>query len=173
MNKHIFVILLTAILLFVSTFPATAEAKPVPITGTCVILKEGGYDMPHDPRFRYWENSSGSVAHIRYALFLLGCDFSDDRLDSYFLSVDNWVFFSNGPFMGRDHALGYSSDEDGNPLDLWDITSDGYLDWEGNFTDHVVFKGRGPNQGLLANTTWTNIDEITFHVEGELIDPGE
>ncbi len=103
------------------------------------------------------------------------CDFDDDRMDGYLISIDNWNVFTNGPVFGRSFGIGYSSDAEGNKVDLWETAATGYMDWDMIQTIHVVHKGRGINQGLLANTTWRSSEaEFPFaYVEGVLIDSGE
>jgi hypothetical protein len=174
MNKRIFVILLTAILLLISAFPVAAEANHTPFTGRCEIIKGGGDEMPNDPRNRYWQNKYGSVEHWRYQLWLLHCDWSDERLPEYLLTVDNWnMSWNDGRYIAVAHAKGYSSNVDGNITELWQATSREFLDWEWNYRAEVTMNGGGIYQGLLAKVTWRNVpDEEYYQIEGVLIEPG-
>src|SRR5512139_2949834 len=102
MNRRILVILLTAVLLIVSTFPvAAAEPQQIPITGTCWIVGMGGWDFPGDPEYRYWVAENGYTTHWRNQNWLLYCDYSDDRLDGYLLGSDNWNMVWNEDYIAR------------------------------------------------------------------------
>lgn len=172
MNKRIFVILIGAVLILGVASPASAQENRTSFSGTCEMVPDG---IPEWPDFRIWENASGSVSHWRSAEYLLNCVWSDERLPEYFVSVDNWNMFSNNnSYVAVFHAKGFSSNEQGNKLDLWEGSSHGNLDLNWNFTAYGVWQGLGEYQGLLAKFTLTNSPLGDWYdVAGEIIGSGE
>jgi hypothetical protein len=169
--------LLTAVLLVVLVFPASAEAEKKPINGTCILIAFPPYfgELEPSPNFRDWSKPDG-MEHWRNQVIFFTCDFNDNRLDGYFLSYDNWNVNPNehSNFEARQFdSVGFLSDALGNDLGLWDSTGVGYTDAEGNWGVNSVFKGRGLYQGLLAKVTWSSSEFPVYQLEGELLDPGK
>lgn len=167
------VVLLTCLFLVVAAFPVSAEAVKIPINGTCTGLLFGGEDpnFPSDPRYRFWTKEDWSMMHWRNSLILFWCDYNDDRLDGYLVASDNWNTFSNEKidFPARTFGKTYSSDENGNILNLWEGTYNAYYDQEMFYVMHWTGLGRGENQTLLAKLVFTGSEWPDYTVEGELL----
>jgi hypothetical protein len=115
------------------------------------------------------------MEHWRNQAILFTCDFDDARLDGYFLGLDNWNTNMNeqSHFYAREFgSKGFMSDELGNDLGVWDVTSVGYTETNGVWSLQMIYKGRGMYQGLLAKTTWTSLGFPFYAIEGTLLVPG-
>jgi hypothetical protein len=167
MNKRIVVTLLTAILLVVSAFPATAQAQHIPITGTCTLLAMGGVfgGLQADPDYRLWETHQ-QMLFWRHQTWGLYCDYSDDRLDGYVVTVNNGHEVKS---FNLTHAYTYTTDENWVSNDLWDGHSVGISE-----TTKTELNGHGIYQGFLFKSSLTGTEEWdVYAVEGELIVPGK
>ena len=154
--------------LLLSTFPASAGAQKIPFTGSCELKGFG-----NDPDFRYWFKAE-VMEHFRNSLIIFDCDFDEDRLDGYYLFVDNWNInpHENSQFSVREFGNGgYMSDEEGNDLGLWVTSGHGFTDSQGTWGMNVLYKGRGMYQSMLAKTTWTTLGYPFYDVVGELLVP--
>jgi hypothetical protein len=170
--RFIIVFVLLATLILVSTLQVSAKAEKIPVSGTCT-----GLAFLDSPDYRYWEKEDGSKEHWRNNLILFWCDYDDDRLDGYMLASDNWNTFSNDniDFSARTFGKGYSADENGNILDLWEGSYNAYYDAEWTYFMKMTYVGCGENQGMLAKLVltypwdgWPVID-----VQGELLISGK
>jgi hypothetical protein len=172
LNKRlIWIVFITAVLLAASVFPAAAEAEKIPVSGQCFIIAYPPWfgELEQHPDYRIW--FPNDMEFYRYQLIHFYCDFSDDRLDGYFLGIDHRNIFinGNGAFQDREFGHTYSADAEGNITDLWFITGIGYTDSEGNWVLNMKMNGIGVNQGLHAKLSWTTVD-YNYFLEGELLD---
>jgi len=171
-TRLILVIFLTAVLLVAAVFPAAAEAEKTPITGTCTMLAFPPWfgELEQHPDYRQW--FPNGMEFYRYQLIHFYCDFSDDRLDGYFLGIDNGQYIGNenSAFLAREFGHTYSSDSDGHITDLWKATGIGYTDQDGNWVLNMKINGIGVNQGLHVKLTWTSGGFPFYLLEGELLD---
>ena len=171
MNKRLIAsILLAAVLLVVSSFPAAAEAQKIQVSGTCELLY---FVWDANPDFRFWSKPDG-MEHWRNSLIMFYCEFEgDDRLDGFYFASDNWNTNPNekSQFNARNFGGGYISDESGNDLGLWQWS--GTSSYDANWTFHLsmTLKGRGIHRGLLAKLEMTAGDWPYYIVQGELFEP--
>jgi hypothetical protein len=171
-KRFTLVLFLTLTLLVVSVFPAAAEAEIIPITGTCDIFAFAPWNVDHDPDYRYWSKTDG-MEHWRNQLILADCEYNDVRLNGILYTYDNWNVFANenGAFISRSHGDGYMSDDAGNDLGLWDLSSVARTNGDGSFTSDIMYKGRGIYKGLTAKVTLTPTVWPNYDVSGVLLVP--
>ena len=173
-KRSVILVMLTAVLLLVSAFPAAAQAQKIAFTGKCELLAFAPWGIDPDPNYRYWVTRDETMDHWRNQVILFYCDYTDDRLNGYFVASDNWNMFSNehSAFEARTFTSGYVSDELGNDLGLWNESGVGWQISEDNFGVKMIFRGKGIYQGMQAKMVWTG-DYPWYYIQGELLVPGK
>ena len=170
MYKRIVLFLLLALILAVPAQRISAKSDVIPVNGVCTFIGEWQGDD-----FRFWAKQDWLMLHWRNNTFLLSCDFTDDRLDGYYINKDSWNTFANEnkENFSQTHGYGYSSDEYGNQTEFWNISYHAEWDQQSNLTGYNSFKGKGVYQNLFADLIFTmNNGDTYITVTGDLHESG-